>query len=282
VEERAVPASDVPGESASPTQPFPVRPEPLHPVFGGPWGRTPEERDQCAAQLAGLRQEGIFTPPSLEGTLLYPSYGGGINWGGVAVHPSGVLVAVVNRSPAFVRLLPRERFGSASQEARELADGAITDRRWGAQFTSQDGTPYGMTRRFLASEAGLPCSAPPWGTLTAVDVNGGRLLWERPLGRMPQLVGDPRGEEWGSAAAGGPIVTAGGLVVVGAAMDDVFRAFDLETGELLWRADLPAGPQATPMTYQVGGRQYVVIAAGGHAGLGTTPGDFLIAFALPR
>jgi quinoprotein glucose dehydrogenase len=232
--------------------------------------------------MAGLRNEGIFTPPSLGGTLLYPSYGGGINWGGAAVHSSGVLVAIVNRSAAFVRLIPREQFATARREAQAIAGRVVTDRRWGAQFTEQDGTPYGMSRRFLASEAGLPCSPPPWGVLTAVDLDEGRVLWERPLGRMPQLADDPRGEEWGSPAAGGPIVTAGGLVFVGAAMDDVLRAIDLETGKTLWQADLPAGPQATPMTYESGGRQYVVIAAGGHSGLGTTPGDHVVAFALPR
>jgi quinoprotein glucose dehydrogenase len=263
VEERPVPASDVPGERAAPTQPFPLRPPPLHPH--GPvapedlWGLDAADTTACREQLAALRNEGLFTPPSLGGTLLYPSFAGGMNWGGVAFDP-GRRQVVVNtlRFPFWVRLARR----------------AEPDR------SNQRGTPYTMTRAPFVSPRGLPCTRPPWGTLVAVDLDSGVVRWEVPLGRMPPLANLPGSETWGSLNFGGPVVTAGGLVFIGAASDDYLRAFDAETGHELWKGALPAGGQATPMTYLLDGRQYVVIAAGGHTGAGTTFGDYVVAFAL--
>ncbi len=144
-----------------------------------------------------------------------------------------------------------------------------------------------MSRMVVVSPSGIPCNKPPWGTLVAVDLATGDVIWEAPLGtlpasRLPAGVEIPAGaEEWGTPFMGGPIVTAGDLVFVAAALDDYLRAFDIETGEELWKAPLPAGGQATPMTYQIGGKQYVVIAAGGHGSRGTTPGDYVVAFSLP-
>lgn len=152
----------------------------------------------------------------------------------------------------------------------------------GATQGNQLGTPYGMSRAPLISPSGLPCSPPPWGTLIAVNLEDGEVRWEVPLGMVPQLNEVPGADTWGSLVMGGPIVTAGGLVFIGATMDDAIRAFDIDTGEELWKAPLPAGGQATPMTYEVGGKQYLVIAAGGHASIGTTPGDYVVAFALPE
>jgi quinoprotein glucose dehydrogenase len=265
VEERPVPASSVAGEEAWPTQPFPVVPPPLHPQSLSPddaWGVTDEDRASCRQQLEGLRYEGMFTPPSLEGTLVYPGYAGGMNWNGMAFHPEGrVLVTMVNRIATWVRL-------------HERAPGSTSG--------NQLGTPYSMSRAVITAPSGMLCAPPPWGTVIAVSLDSGDVLWEKPLGRVPQLAGVPGAEQWGSIGFGGPIVTAGGLVFIGASMDDFIRAFDVETGDMLWEAPLPAGGQATPMTYEINGRQYIVIAAGGHGRLGTTQGDFVVAFALPE
>jgi quinoprotein glucose dehydrogenase len=149
----------------------------------------------------------------------------------------------------------------------------------------QEGTPYAMSRRFLLSPSRVPCLAPPWGKLVAVDLATGAIRWQTPLGTIPRLVERvPEAAGWGSIVLGGPIVTASGLVLVAGTMDDVIRAFDIETGRELWKGALPAGGQATPMTYRspTSGRQFVVIAAGGHGGLGTTLGDYVVAFALPE
>jgi quinoprotein glucose dehydrogenase len=138
-----------------------------------------------------------------------------------------------------------------------------------------------MTRMPLVSPSGVPCTPPPWGSLVAVNLSDGSIRWKRPLGTMPALADIPESKDWGSLVFGGPLVTAGGLVFVGASQDDRLRAFDIETGALLWEHQLPAGGQAAPMTYQHQGRQYIVIAAGGRAGLGS-PGDYIVAFALPH
>jgi quinoprotein glucose dehydrogenase len=151
------------------------------------------------------------------------------------------------------------------------------------EFGSQSGTPYAMYREPLMSPSGTPCIAPPWGRLTAVDLGSGEIRWEVPLGRIPQLA--PLGEkaaEFGSVNFGGSTVTAGGLVFIAAAMDDKLRAFDAESGRVIWEGHLPASAQAAPMTYAVGGKQFVVICAGGHGKLGTKRGDYVVAFALPQ
>lgn len=279
VEERAVPASAIPGEEAWPTQPFSAQIAPLSPHWftaADAWGVTAEERAACQAMMQGLVSEGIFTPPSLEGTLVVPSNIGGAHWGGVAVDPERQVVVVpVNRIAAMVQLIPAERFDRA--EARREAE------RLDYEYTRMEGTPYVMRRRLLLSPGGLPCTPPPWGALVAVSLRTGLRLWSVPLGALvpatgkPPPPGDPT---WGSPNLGGPIITAGGLVFVGATLDRAFRAFDVETGRELWKAELPAGARATPMTYSVGGRQFVVIAAGGGGRFGR--GDHIVAFALPE
>jgi quinoprotein glucose dehydrogenase len=137
-----------------------------------------------------------------------------------------------------------------------------------------------MSRQAIVSPQGLPCLPPPWGELVAVDVSAGTIRWHVPLGTGVKSGGKTIAVS-GTPSLGGPIVTAGGLVFIGASMDDAFRAFDLETGQVLWTVQLPAGGQATPMTFQERGKQYVVIAAGGHGKLGTTLGDAVVAFSLP-
>jgi quinoprotein glucose dehydrogenase len=276
VEERSVPASDVPGEHAAPTQPFPTFFEPVHPARVQPeeaFGLTPFDRAICREKLAALRNEGLFTPPSLRGTLFYPGTAGGVNWGGLALDAGrGLAVMNVNQIAQALTLVSRE---AAPPEARRAGPVRLA--------FPQEGTPYRAVQEVVTSPLGIPCTPPPWGRLVAVDLATGRLRWERPFGTTRDQTPLPFGFAFGLPSMGGPIATASGLVFIGAAMDDYLRAYDTETGEELWRARLPAGGQATPMTFRLRaeGRQFVVIAAGGHGTLGTRQGDWLLAFALP-
>ena len=271
VEERPVPASSVPGEVASPTQPFTVVTPPLVPLrysADDAWGPTPEAKAACHDILAALRNEGPFTPPSMQGTLSQPGNIGGAHWGGVAIDEGKSLAIVpVNRVPAMVQLFRTEGFNGDSIRTVDAGRG-ITD----FEYTRMRGTPYIMRRRIILGPTGLPCTPPPFGSLVAVNLNTGGIAWNVPLGTMGGVPGSPN--------LGGPIITAGGIVFIGATLDRAFRAFDVETGRELWKADLPAGARATPMTYEAGGRQFVVIAAGGGGPFGA--GDAIIAFALPR
>ncbi|HYN09441.1 MAG TPA: pyrroloquinoline quinone-dependent dehydrogenase [Vicinamibacterales bacterium] len=275
VEERPVPRSTIPGEEAWPTQPFTTTIPPLSSQAMRPddaWGVDATEREACRKQIAALRNEGVFTPPSLEGTLVLPSNIGGAHWGGVAVDAvREIAVVPVNRLAAMVQLIPMSQL--TVEEANRLE--AKTD----DEYTHMEGTPYVMRRGFLLSPKGLPCSPPPWGALVAIDLRTGAKRWDVPLGQMRTPEGTLLSADWGSPNLGGPIVTAGGLVFIGATLDRRIRAFDIESGKVLWSADLPAGGKATPMTYAAGGRQFVVIAAGGGGRFGK--GDHIIAFALP-
>jgi len=275
VHERPVPGDGVPGEALSPTQPFPAAPS-LHPTHLGPedaWGLTPWDRAACRRKLAALRSEGLFTPPSLEGSVQYPGMLGGSNWGSVSIDPGrGLLIANTSRAATQIRLIPRAEF-----EAR-FPDGPPA-----FGFEPQEGTPYALERGPLLSPLGPPCSPPPWGVLSGVDLATGKILWERPLGTTRDLAPWPFWLELGTPNQGGPLTTASGVTFVGATTDHFLRAFETASGEELWRGRLPTGGHATPMTYRLrpDGQQFVVIAAGGHALLGTPPGDALVAFALP-
>ena len=275
VEERAVPQTTVPGEQTSPTQPFPTAPSALVPHALTPedaWGLTFWDRGRCRERIAALRSEGVFTPPSLEGTVMFPGNIGGGNWSGVAFEPErGLLLVNTNNLPFVVRLIPRERYEAERRAVKPSVE-----------IAPQTGTPYGMTREPLLSPFGLPCNPPPWGKLAAIELATGKMRWEIPLGTGRDRP-IPIPLRWGTPNFGGAITTAGGLVFIGAAMDNYLRAFDVDTGEELWKGRLPAGGQATPLTYRLheNGKQYVVIAAGGHGRMGTTVGDSVVAFALP-
>jgi quinoprotein glucose dehydrogenase len=278
VEERPVPKSDVAGEVAAATQPFPVAPPPLAPQalkvdeIQGP----ESDRQWCREAIAKLRSEGIFTPPSLRGSLVVPGNVGGMAWGGAAYDPAHHLLLIpANNLAAEVRLIPRADFAREDEaNGRDLTGG------W--ELARQAGTPYGMARRFLRAPGGWPCTPPPWGTLNAVDADTGAVKWTVPLGSIPALgaAGAPP-PRYGSIALGGPIVTAGGLVFMAGTLDPALRAFDVATGRELWKADLPTSARAMPMTFRgPDGKQYVVLSAGGH-GLPTAPlGDYVIAFTL--
>jgi len=279
IEERAVPQGGVAGEHLSPTQPFPVAPPSVarHDAIteDDAWGMMFFDTRACRKKIARLRSEGLFTPPSLQGTLELPGYGGGINWGGLAFEPDEQTVVVFSMDvPMEVALIPRDDLGAA-YESGEFEN---------YEFARMSGTPYAMRRALLGSPLDIPCIAPPWGVLTAIDMRKGTINWQRSVGSIqdvaPAIVPNL---ELGMAGLGGPIITAGGVIFMAAVMDDYLRAFDLDDGKTLWEGRLPAGGQATPMTYFLAetGKQYVVIAAGGHARIGTTAGDYVIAYALP-
>ncbi|MBD3630449.1 pyrroloquinoline quinone-dependent dehydrogenase [Cyclobacterium sp.] len=278
VEERPVPLSQVPGEQAYPTQPFPVLPRPVGPQHIGvadAWGLTEADRKIAERRIASLRNEGPFTPPSLQGTMVAPSNAGGVHWGGVSYDPErNLLITNINRLVAVVRLIPREKL----QEEEGKNEALLR-----AETGLQEGTPYVLKRDYLftRNEQELQMQTkPPWGTLLAIDMNSGELKWEVPLGFMYDPQTYPEAVNWGSINFGGTLTTAGGLTFVAASLDGFFRAFDTETGELLWQNQLPAGGQSTPMSYQLAGKQYVVISAGGHGKLGTPLGDYVVAYAL--
>ena len=280
VEERAVPKSDVPGETASATQPFPSSPPSLartRLTTEDGWGATDEDREWCRKTMSGLRAEGIFTPPSLQGTLVIPGNVGGIAWGGLAYdRVNGLLVTPVNNLAAEVRLIRRV------DEDAERKAGRLSGE---FEYHPQRGTPFGVVRRLLlAPKTHLPCTPPPWGTLAAIRVATGEIAWQVPLGQLPGAENIPRAAEGGSIALGGPIVTAGGLVFAAGTLEPAIYAHDVRTGKLLWKGKLATSARSTPMTYLGSdGRQYVVISAGGHGvPIGPPLGDYLVGFALPR
>jgi len=269
--EKAVPQDAVPGEHPSPTQPYPTAPPALTrqaPVTADDaWGVAWFDTRGCRKLIESYRSEGIFQPPAIKDSLMQPGNAGGSNWGSIAFDPKRQLaVANTMNLPFVVTLIPRAEF-------REQRD---SDSYKGWEFARQEGTPYGMRRTAFMSKLGIPCVKPPWGMLTAVDMEHGTIKWQVPLGDAPFIhlnIGMP--------AIGGPIVTASGLVFIAASIDGRMRAFDTDAGKLLWEVKLPAGGQATPMTYSIGGRQYVVIAAGGYKS-DTARGDYVVAYSLPR
>jgi len=276
VRERLAPQTTVPGEISAPTQPFPVKPPPLVPhslSAEDAWGLTWIDRGECRELIRNLRSDGIYTPPDLgAGSLMYPGNAGGSNWGGVAVDPHRqLMVANVINMAWTVAMVPRDEVGAERR------------RHPGSEIGEQAGTPYAMRRDPLLSPLGLPCNPPPWGSVAAVRLGTGDIVWQQPLGTVRDLAPVPIPIRYGVPSLGGPLLTASGLIFIAATMDDYLRAFDVETGEELWKARLPAGGQATPMTFRLreDGRQFVVIAAGGHGRSGTRLGDALVAYALP-
>jgi quinoprotein glucose dehydrogenase len=283
IEEKPVPQSDVPGEETSLTQPFPSLPPPLVPqslTANDAFGILYFDRRQCQRRMAELRAEGIFTPPSVNGSLIVPGNTGGMNWSGAAYDPQRqLLVTNLNNLVSEVHLIPRADYVQALSNSRGFD----------LEFAPQLGTPYGMSRTFMRSSfPGLPCNPPPWGLLAAVDLGSGQIRWSVPLGDFSAFIKSVThisvpDEPWGVPSLGGEIVTAGGLVFIAGALGDPhFRAYDIDTGAVLWKSAIPASGNATPMTYSIRGRQYVVIAAGGHAKTDVGhSSDALVAFELP-
>ena len=264
-------------DQLSPVQPFPPAAFRLAPEVSADdaWGLTPVDEGACREFLESIRTGPLYTPVTEDWTVVAPSNIGGINWGGVAVDPvRGRIYARTSNVPYIVRLIPKEDFeGRAGFE-------------WDIELAEQRGTPYAMARKPMLSDWGLPCNKPPWGYLTAVDIAEETQLWQVAHGTVRDIAPLPIPLALGVPGLGAPIVTSTGLVFIGAAWENVLRAYDADTGEELWKHDLPASPQATPMSYSVksaNGRekQFVMMAAGGHARMGSTMGDYLVAFALP-
>jgi len=332
--ERPVPASDVPGESASPTQPFQdiasLSPLTLPPAVM--LGSSAQDDRECRGIFAKLRYDGMYTPPSLRGSLVFPGNLGGVNWGSAAFNPnSGILYANTNRYAFsitfFKRPLSNPSLSSKWKEPRRMAFttswaiffltislSMIWRRRllpgrnaliiaiviptvilgtfklharfgphersvehFGLEKGSQFGTPYTVIRKqIVAPTSKHPCTVMPWGAISAINLNTGEAVWQAPLGTLIP------GQHTGTVNLGGDVATASGLIFTGASEEPFLRAFDGATGEELWKGSLPVPAQSTPMSFTLNGRQYIVIAAGGHGLFGTPISDALVAFALPN
>jgi len=278
IEERPVPQSGmVEGEVLSPTQPFPAGMPVITPhgfSLDDVWGFTFVDKWLCKRNARKYVYGDIYTPPTEQGTVYAPSSGGGPNWGGGAFDPdSNIMVVPSNRVPMIVKVIPRER-------APEVPADMKLELGKPMNFPLPD-SPYAVQVQPLLSVLGSPCTQPPWAALTAVDLVNKEIVWDVPLGDIDKMSPVPFSMELGTPGAGGPLITAGGLVFIGYTLDDRLRAFDLHSGETLWKTDLPAAGTAIPVTYEVNGEQYIVIAAGGHTMYGSTTGDSVVAYKLP-
>ncbi len=271
IEDRPAPASDIPGEKASPTQPWPTLPEAFARqklTEDDMFGLTPIDRAWCKARFREMRYEGPFTPGSLKGSLVFP-FGAG-NWGGAAFDKKNNQLIVKGQNMAFKLKLIEKKTGGANTQA---------DAFLGADV---GGTDYRSEVGLFLSPLGVPCTPPPFGTITAIDMETGKIKWQVPLGQAKKWgITAPEFLKWGSPNIGGPIVTGGGLVFVAASVDAKLRALDVSTGKELWQGRLPAPGTTIPMTYMAGGKQYVAVAAGGNARLAEELSDALVVFALP-
>lgn len=273
IEEQPAPASDVPGERAAPLQRNPVLPETFartHLTRDDMFGLTPFDRAWCRARFDKLRYEGVFTPPSAQGSLIFPSALGGGNWGGAAYDPLTNLLVIKAENLATIVTVKPTQSEAGPKEADYLTRPLV-------------GTGFETSGELFLSPLGIPCTPPPWGTLTAIDMNSGKRVWQVPLGQSHRFgVTVPSLLNWGSPNVGGPITTAGGLVIVSATLDKKIRAYNIKTGRELWAARLPVPGMAVPMTYAYNGRQYVAISAGGNSLAETEIADSIVAFTLPE
>lgn len=289
VEERAVPGGGVEPDQRAPTQPFSTYHSLRKPDLTEAqlWGMSPIDQMICRIQFRLASYNGVFTPPTSDRhSIEYPGYNGGSDWGGIAMDPQrGVLIANYNDMPNYNRLIPRAEAEKLGWAPRNQARGKIG----GAEGAGdpQAGAPYAINVNagWRLPVTGLLCKEPPYGGIRAIDLKTGKTLWDRPLGEartngpfgipsmLPITIGTPNN--------GGSVVTAGGLIFIAATTDNLIRAVDIKTGKTLWTDKLPAGGQATPMTYEVNGKQYLVIVAGGHHFMETPAGDAVIAYALP-
>ncbi|MGX8012830.1 membrane-bound PQQ-dependent dehydrogenase, glucose/quinate/shikimate family [Mesorhizobium sp. ORM8.1] len=288
VDERPVPSGGVEPDKLSKTQPYSGYAHLDQPVLTekNMWGMSPLDQLYCRIQFRQASYQGEFTPPTVDKPFIeYPGYNGGSDWGSVAVDTDdGILIANYNDMPNYNQLIPREKAdqigfksieqGGGSQKAKDMGD-------------PQMGSPYAISvNAGWRLSTGLLCSEPPYGHIRAIDLQTGKTLWDKPLGSAvkngPWGIPSMLPLDIGTPNNGGPLVTAGGLIFIAAATDNKLRAIDIKTGKVVWQTDLPAGGQTTPMTYEIDGRQYVVIAPGGHHFMETKVGDDVIAYALPK
>lgn len=281
--EEPVPQGAAPGDHVSPTQPFSAlsfRPRQAL-TEADMWGATPFDQLMCRIIFHKLRYEGIFTPPSIQGTLVFPGNLGMFEWGGISVDPNRqIAIANPMALPFVSRLIPRGP-GNPMEPPKD-AKGSGTE----SGIQPQYGVPFGVTLNPFLSPLGLPCKQPAWGYISALDLKTNKVAWKKRIGTPQDSLPFPMPVALpffniGMPMLGGPISTAGNVAFIGATADNYLRAYNMSNGEKLWQARLPAGGQATPMTYEVNGKQYVVISAGGHGSFGTKMGDYIVAYALP-
>ncbi|WP_414641560.1 glucose/quinate/shikimate family membrane-bound PQQ-dependent dehydrogenase [Buttiauxella sp.] len=276
--EKPVPQGAAKGDYVTPTQPFSdLSFRPKKDLSGADmWGATLYDQMVCRIIFHNLRYEGIFTPPSEQGTLVFPGNLGMFEWGGISVDPNRqVAIANPMALPFVSKLMPRGP-GNPMEPPKE-AKGSGSE----SGIQPQYGVPYGVTLNPFLSPFGLPCKQPAWGYISAVDLKTNEVVWKKRIGTVRDSSPLPLPFKMGMPMLGGPISTAGNVLFIGATADNYLRAYNMSNGEKLWEARLPAGGQATPMTYEVNGKQYVVISAGGHGSFGTTMGDYIVAYALP-
>lgn len=273
IDEIAVPQGAVAGDWTAKTQPrsrLNLLPTPL--TEKDMWGATPFDQLSCRIAFKSLRYEGQYTPPSLQGSLIYPGNVGVMNWGGVAVDPVHQQIFASPNYMAFVsKLVPQSNINSQDSHASE-----------GKGLQPNKGAPYAVELHPFLSMVGFPCQAPSWGDVAGIDLLENKVIWQHPNGtsydntpiiKLPFSVGVP--------AMGGPMLTAGGVAFLSGTLDRFIRGYDVSTGKELWKSRLPAGGQATPMTFKGrDGRQYIVLVVGGHGSFGTKMGDYIIAYAL--
>ncbi|MGL3605152.1 glucose/quinate/shikimate family membrane-bound PQQ-dependent dehydrogenase [Rhizobium sp. G187] len=273
VTELPAPGGAIADDFAAPTQPISgltFRPPTLE--ERNMWGLSIVDQMMCRIAFRQLRYEGQYTPPSLEGTLVYPGNFGTFNWGSVAVDPERQVMFGMPTYLAFTsKLVPRADIPPKVEGATGSEQG----------LNRNEGASYGVVMGPFLSPLGIPCQAPPWGTVAGADLRTGKIAYQHRNGTVYDMTPLPLPFKVGVPGIGGPMITKGGVAFLGAAVDDYLRAYDLTTGDQLWEARLPAGGQATPMTYALdNGKQYVVMVAGGHGSVGTKPGDYVIAYTL--
>jgi quinoprotein glucose dehydrogenase len=241
------------------------------------WGGTPFDQLYCRIALRRLRYEGRYTPPSVQGSLIYPGNFGVFNWGGIAVDPARQMAFATPVYLAFTsRLVPR------SNDTALLVQGNAPPHGMLPKLNENLGAPFAVKLEPFTSPLGIPCQQPPWGYVAGADLRAGKVVWQHRNGTVRDLSPLPLPFKMGVPSLGGPLLTAGGVGFLSGTMDNYLRAYDSASGKQLWQGRLPAGGQATPVSYSVDGRQYVVVAAGGHGSTGTKAGDYVMAYALPK
>lgn len=275
ITEEPAPTGAIAGDFTAPTQPtsgLSFKPPKLE--ERNMWGITMFDQMVCRIRYHSLRYDGRYTPPSLQGSIIYPGNFGTFNWGGVAVDPERQVMFGMPTYLAFTsQLVPRDQVPPKGQDEKGSEQG----------LNRNDGAPYAVKMGPFLGPLQVPCQAPPWGYVAGVDLRTGETAYKHKNGTVYDMTPLPLPFKIGVPGIGGPMITKGGVAFLGAAVDDYLRAYDLTNGQQLWEARLPAGGQATPMSYAVeDGRQFVVMVAGGHGSVGTKPGDYVIAYALPR
>lgn len=273
VKEVPAPTGAIPEDFTAPTQPLSglsFSPPPL--TEKDMWGVTMFDQLACRIDFLSLKYEGRYTPPSLQGTIVYPGNFGTFNWGSVAVDPERQVMFGMPTYLAFTsRLVPRDQIPAKGQDEKGSEQG----------LNRNDGAPYGVFMGPFLGPLGIPCQAPPWGYVAGANLATGDIAYKHRNGTVMDMTPLPLPFKVGVPGIGGPIITKGGVAFLGAAVDNYIRAYDVTSGRQLWEGRLPAGGQATPMTYTAGDKQYVLIVAGGHGSVGTKPGDYVIAYTLP-